>query len=84
MLISSKVYLTLLVKVDCKTVGFFFTKSVKKSVKRGVRVLRARVLEYAKIPTVLQSNLKELWHASAQVRHLDFCSGERFFKIGLW
>ena len=29
-------------KLDCKTVGFFFTKSVKKSVKRGVRVLRAR------------------------------------------
>ena len=84
MLISSKVYLTLLVKVDRKTVGFFFTKSVKKSVKRGVRVLRARVLEYAKIPTVLQSNLKGLWHASAQVRHLDFCSGERFFKIGSW
>ena len=27
--------------VDCKTVGFF-SKSVKKSVKRGVRVLRAR------------------------------------------
>ena len=27
---------------DCKTVGFFFSKSVKKSVKRGVRVLRAR------------------------------------------
>ena len=51
----------------------FFLKSVKKSVKRGVRVLRAptarvfslvphllfdcsRVLEYAKIRTVLQSN----------------------------
>ena len=28
-------------KVDCKTV-VFFSKSVKKSVKRGVRVLRAR------------------------------------------
>ena len=28
--------------VDCKTVGFFFSKSVKKSVKRGVIVLRAR------------------------------------------
>ena len=53
--------------LDCKTVGFFFSKSVKKSVKRGVRVLRARsliadllfdcsrVLEYAKIRTVLQS-----------------------------
>ena len=44
---------------------FFFSKSVKKSVKRGVRVLSARrvrashdcsrVLEYAKIRTVLQS-----------------------------
>ena len=53
--------------LDCKTVGFF-SKSVKKSVKRGVRVLRARsliadllfdcsrVLEYAKIRTVLQSS----------------------------
>ena len=28
--------------LDCKTVGFFLSKSVKKSVKRGVRVLRAR------------------------------------------
>ena len=28
--------------LDCKTVGFFFSKSVKKSVKHGVRVLRAR------------------------------------------
>ena len=28
-------------EVDCKTVGFF-SKSVKKSVKRGVRVLCAR------------------------------------------
>ena len=30
-------------KVDCKTVVFFFSKSVKKSVKRGVRVLSASV-----------------------------------------
>ena len=28
--------------LDCKTVGSFFSKSVKKSVKRGVRVVRAR------------------------------------------
>ena len=28
--------------LDCKTVGFFFSKSVKKSVKHGVRVLGAR------------------------------------------
>ena len=28
-------------ELDCKTVGFF-SKSIKKSVKRGVRVLRAR------------------------------------------
>ena len=28
--------------------------------------------------------LKGLWHASANVRHLDFCSGKRFFKIGFW
>ena len=28
--------------IDCKTVGFFFSKSVKKSRKRGARVLRAR------------------------------------------
>ena len=60
--------------VDCKTVGFF-SKSVKKSVKHGVRVLRARsasftrqdllfdcsrVLEYAKIRTVLQSMLDDV------------------------
>ena len=79
--------------IDCKKVGFFFLKSVEKSVKRGVRVLRvrstqaspapreiyfqrlspvslsvfslvpdllfdcSRVLEYAKIRTVLQSTL---------------------------
>ena len=30
------------VSLDCKTEGFFFSKSVKKSVKRGVRVLRSR------------------------------------------
>ena len=66
--------------LDCKTVSFFFSKSVKKSVKRGVRVFTrakhaslspvslsvfslvpdllfycSRVLEYAKIQTVLQS-----------------------------
>ena len=28
--------------LDCEAVGFFFSKSVKKSVKRDVRVLRAR------------------------------------------
>ena len=28
--------------VDCKTIGFFPSKSEKKSVKRGVRVLRAQ------------------------------------------
>ena len=48
--------------VDCKTVAFFSSKSIKKSIKRGVRVLRAylntqkycsRVLKYAKIRTVL-------------------------------
>ena len=40
--------------LDCKTVGFFFSKSVKKSVKRGVRVLRANLTCEAreKKPTV--------------------------------
>ena len=51
--------------IDCKTV-VFFSKSVEKSVKRGVCVLHARssrashashVLEYAKIRTVLQSKV---------------------------
>ena len=55
--------------LDCKQSGFF-SKSVKKSVMRGVRVLRARnaeppdllfdcscVLEYTKIRTVLQSTI---------------------------
>ena len=54
--------------LDCKTVGFFLSKSVKKSVKRLspvslsvfslVRDLLfdcSRVLEYAKVQTVLQS-----------------------------
>ena len=43
---------------------FFFSKSVKKSVKRGVRVLSAKraSLEYAKIRTVLQStNVHKAW-----------------------
>ena len=31
--------------LDCKTVGFFLSKSVKKSVKRGARVLRARSVQ---------------------------------------
>ena len=37
-----KIIITIIITVilDCKTVGFF-SKSVKKSVKRGVRVLRA-------------------------------------------
>ena len=62
---------------------FFFSKSVNKSVKRAVRVLRARslrasvfslvpdllfdcsrVLEYAKIRTVLQSKTKTLYQTS--------------------
>ena len=83
---------TSLLKIDCKTVGFFFSKSVKKLATRGVRVLCARsarashsrraceaslpslaicfqprsrpfvwlprLLEYAKIGTVLQSIMK--------------------------
>ena len=42
---SYVVYLTLkdnACYVDCKTAGFFFSKSVKGSVNRSVRVLRAR------------------------------------------
>ena len=35
-------YLWVLDNLDCKNSRFFFSKSVKKSVKRGVRVLRAR------------------------------------------
>ena len=52
-------------RVDCKTV-VFFSKSVKKSVKRGVRVSFSLVpdilfdcqcvVEYPRIRTVLQSN----------------------------
>ena len=76
------------VKLDCKTVGFFFSKSVKKSVKRGVRVLGARsarvsnarrfslvpdllfdcsrVLEYAKMRIVLQSDVKQLYYSKQE------------------
>ena len=42
--------------LDCKTVGFFFSKSVKKSVKHGLLFDCLRALEYAEIWTVLQSN----------------------------
>ena len=28
--------------------------------------------------------LKGLWHASVHMRHLDFWSGEPFFKISIW
>ena len=71
-------YSSTLPEVDCKTV-VFSSKSVKNSVKRGVRVLSARrvrashdcsrVLEYAKIrkKTVLQSIPKESFF-----RLLDF------------
>ena len=31
----------------------------------------------------LNWGLKGLWHASAHVQQLDFCSGEQFFKIGV-
>ena len=36
-----KIVLDILLDVDCKTVGFF-SKSVEKSVKRGLRVLLVR------------------------------------------
>ena len=39
--------------VDCKTVGFFFSKSVRKLVKRGVRVLRARSALVATLPSLV-------------------------------
>ena len=42
--------------LDCKTVGFFFSKSVKKSVKHGLLFDCSHVLGYAKTRTVLQSN----------------------------
>ena len=32
---------------------------------------------------IKKMDLKGLWHASAHVRQLDFCSGEQFFKIGV-
>ena len=47
--VSQQCYVRL--HVDCKTVGFF-SKSVKKSVKRGVRVLRARGVFLASLPSL--------------------------------
>ena len=44
-------------RTDCKTVGFF-AKSIKKSVKRSLFDC-SRVLEYAKIRTVLQSTFSQ-------------------------
>ena len=45
--------------VDCKTVRFFFSKSVKKSVKRGVTVLRA-----PQTPVVRVRREKNFWRLS--------------------
>ena len=63
----------------------FFSKSVKKSVKRGVRVLRARsarashVIEYAKIRTVLQSKgTVRIFSVSPQSRSLFSASFQTF------
>ena len=83
--------------LDCKTVGFF-SKSVKKSVKRGVRVLRARsarashahgrdllfdfsrVLEYAKIRTVLQSTVLQ---APGAANLTNLPTNELFVSFGM-
>ena len=52
-------------------------------------ILLTDISSTKKCPFCAQDNkfwryLKGLWHASAHVRHLDFCSGERFFKISFW
>ena len=63
-------------EIDCKTVGLFFSKSVKKSVKRRVSLVPdllfdcSRVPEYAKIRTVLQSTTEK--------EHIDFISDLTF------
>ena len=51
--------------LDCKTVGVFFSKSVKKSVKRGVRVLRGRSA---------RASHRSLFSASFQSFNLFDCS----------
>ena len=66
--------------LDCKTVGFF-SKSVKKSVKRGVSLVPdllfdcSRVLEYAKIRTVLQSRMNFPYKAVLQAARGEHAKG---------
>ena len=45
---------------------------------------RPTTFSYTPCTCVRTRLIGTLWHASAHVRHLDFCSGECFFKIGFW
>ena len=54
-------------KLDCKTVGFFFSKSVNKTEKSGVRVLRARSARASHVRRACEA--REIKNVSPQ-----FCS----------
>ena len=68
-------YLLYLFTLDCKTVGFF-SKSVKKSVKRGVRALRARSVQVGRVR-------REKKNLSPQSRSLFSASFQTFCLTAL-
>ena len=61
-----------------KTVGVFFSKSVKKSVKRGVRVLSARSAQASKPHTPLHTPEEKKISVSPQSRSLFSASFQTF------
>ena len=50
--------------------------------KSGVQIAKIIMIMIMMI-LLMKTLLKALWHATAHVRQLDFCSGEQFFKIGV-
>ena len=68
---------------DCKTVGFFFSKSVRKSVKRGVRVLHARSSQASHACSVSPQSHSPFW-ASFQTFRLTTRAYLNTQKYGLF
>ena len=67
--------------LDCKTVGFF-SKSVKKSVKRAVRVLRARSARASHARRACEVREKRLREAGNSNEN-NVCNGQSVFLESL-
>ena len=55
----------------------------KRRIKQILKLSLETWYSHIQVGKTIFKFLKELWHASAHVRQLDFCSGEQFFKIGV-